>query len=156
MSGFKELLEEFEGFAQKAASAQSLMEHIARRLHEVVTRYNWVGFYLIENSDPKALVLGPYAGSFSPHKRIPLDSGLCGAAASSGQTVLVNDVSSDRRYLAGSPMVKGNLVAPIFVKKSVAAEIDVETYFTNTFQKPDQDFIESCAALVGRYMETKG
>ncbi len=155
MPGFPELLEEFERFARTAASVESLMEHIARRLHEGMTRYNWVGFYLLDNSEPKALVLGPYAGSFSPHKRIPLDSGLCGACASSGRTVLVNDVSADPRYLAGSPMVKGNLVAPIFVKKNVVAEIDVETYFTNTFQKPDQKFIESCAALVGQYMETK-
>lgn len=131
------------------------MEAIARRLHEVVTRYNWVGFYLVEDSHPKALVLGPYAGSFSPHTRIPFDSGLCGAAASSGKTVLVNDVASDPRYLAGSPMVKGNLVVPIFVKKNVVAEIDVESYFTNTFQKPDQKFVEACATLVGKYMENK-
>jgi L-methionine (R)-S-oxide reductase len=155
MPGLPELLEEFEGLARTAASVESLMEAMSRRLHEVVTRYNWVGFYLVEDSHPKALVLGPYAGSFSPHTRIPLDSGLCGAAASSGKTVLVNDVSADQRYLAGSPMVKGNLVVPIFVKKNVVAEIDVESYFTNTFQKPDQKFVEACAALVGKYMENK-
>jgi L-methionine (R)-S-oxide reductase len=153
MFGFKELLEEFEALARSAGSVESLMAGIARRLHEQITRYNWVGFYLVEHSVPKALVLGPYAGSFSPHKRIPLDTGLCGAAASSGKTVLVNDVSADPRYLAGSPMVKGDLVVPIFAKNTVVAEIDVESYFTNTFQKPDQTFIESCAALVGRYME---
>lgn len=155
MPGFQELLDEFESFARTAASAESLMEHIARSLHENMTRYNWVGFYLLDNSNPRALVLGPYAGSFSPHKRIPLDSGLCGACASSGKTVLVNDVASDPRYLAGSPMVKGNLIVPIFVKKNVVAELDLETYFTNTFQKADQKFAESCADLVGRYMEKK-
>jgi L-methionine (R)-S-oxide reductase len=155
MPGLKELLEEFEGLARTAASVESLMEAMVRRLHEVVTRYNWVGFYLVEDSHPKALVLGPYAGSFSPHTRIPFDSGLCGAAASTGKTVLVNDVASDRRYLAGSPMVKGNLVVPIFVKKNVVAELDVESYFTNTFQNADQKFVESCAALVGKYMENR-
>lgn len=155
MPGFKELLEEFAALAHSAGSVESLMDRIARRLHEQITRYNWVGFYLVEHSAPKALVLGPYAGSFSPHKRIPLDSGLCGAAASTGKTVLVNDVSTDPRYLAGSPMVKGNLVVPIFAKNTVVAEIDVESYFTNTFREPDQKFIESCAALVGRYMEKK-
>jgi GAF domain-containing protein len=155
MPGFSELLEEFEVLARHATSVESLMEAIARRLHEVVTRYNWVGFYIVEDSHPKVLVLGPYAGSFSPHTRIPIDSGLCGAAASSGKTVLVNDVASDKRYLAGSPMVKGNLIVPIFVKKSVVAELDVESYFTNTFQAADQKFVESCAALVGKYMESK-
>jgi GAF domain-containing protein len=155
MPSFKELLNEFEGFARTAVSAPSLMEHISRRLHEVITRYNWVGFYILEES-PRVLVLGPYAGSFSPNVRIPLETGLCGACASSGNTVLVNDVSRDPRYLAGSALVKGNLIAPIFVKKKVVAEIDVETYFANTFGKPDQDFIEACAALVGRCMEVKG
>jgi GAF domain-containing protein len=151
----KDLLEEFEGFARTASSAKSLMEHISRRLHQSMTRYNWVGFYLLEEAG-KVLVLGPYAGSFSPHSRISIESGLCGAAITSCKTVLVNDVSHDPRYLAGSPMIRGELVVPIFVKKKVVAEIDVETYFTDTFRKPDQDFIEACAVLVGRYMETKG
>jgi GAF domain-containing protein len=154
MPNFKDLLDEFEGFARTAASAKSLMEHIAQRLHEGMTRYNWVGFYLME--DAKVLVLGPYEGSFAPHTRIPVESGLCGAAATTGKTVVVNDVSRDPRYLAGSPMIKGNLVAPIIVKKRVVAEIDIETYFTDTFTKQDQEFIETCAALVGRYIETKG
>jgi GAF domain-containing protein len=155
MPSFKELLEEFEGFARSAASAKSLMEHIVHRLHEGMTRYNWVGFYLLEEAG-RVLVLGPYAGSFSPHTRIPIESGLCGAAVTSGKTVLVNDVSRDPRYLAGSPMIKGDMVVPIFVKKKVVAELDVESYFTDTFRKPDQDFIEACAGLVGRYLETRG
>lgn len=153
MPGFKELLEEFAALARSAGSIESLMDRIAHRIHEQITRYNWVGFYLVEHSAAKALVLGPYAGSFSPHKRIPLDSGLCGAAVVTGKTILVNDVSKDPRYLAGSPMVKGNLVVPIFARNAVVAEIDVESYFTNAFQEADQKFIESCAALVGRYME---
>jgi L-methionine (R)-S-oxide reductase len=155
MPGFKELLEEFAALARSAGSVESLMDRIARRLHEQITRCSWVGFYLVEHSVPKALVLGPHAGSFSPHKRIPFDSRLCGAAASTGKTVLVNDVSTDPRYLAGSPMVKGNLVVPIFVENTVVAEIDVESYFINTFQEADQKFIESCAALVGSIWKKK-
>lgn len=52
-------------------------------------------------------------------------------------------------------MVKSNIVAPIFVKNRVAAEIDVESYFAQTFSKAEQEFVEACAALVGRYMENK-
>ena len=50
-------------------------------------------------------------------------------------------------------MVKSNIVVPILVKNRVVAEIDVESYFADTFTKPDQAFIESCGALVGRYTE---
>ena len=84
--------------------------------------------------------------------RIPLDKGLCGAAATSGKTVVINDVANDPRYL-GSEMVKSNMVAPILIKNQVVAELDIESYFADTFTKADQEFIESCATLVGRFME---
>ena len=153
MPTLKELLKEFEDKARSAVSVKALMEHIAQRLHHEMARYNWVGFYLIEDSVPKVLVLGPYVGSFAPHKRIPLDKGLCGAAATLGKTVVVNNVADDPRYIGGE-MVKANLVAPIFVNNTVVAEIDVESYFVNAFPKADQEFLEACAALVGRYMKS--
>jgi len=128
------------------------MQQISQRLHEETTRYNWVGFYLMEAPALDALVLGPCEGSFVPTLRIPLDKGLCGAAATSGKTVAVNNVASDPRYL-GSDLVKSNMVAPIFVKHQVVAELCIESYFADTFTPPEQRFIESCAELVGRYME---
>ena len=151
MPGFNELLIEFEKLSQSAPAVESLMTTISHRLHEAMARYNWVGFYLMENSLPPALVVGPYAGSFVPCERIPLDQGLCGAAATTKKTVVVNNVPADPRYL-GSEMVKSNLVAPILIKDKVVAEIDVESYFANTFQKADQEFLEACAAIVGRFL----
>jgi GAF domain-containing protein len=153
MPKYKELLEEFEGYARSSRKLDVLMEHIARRLHEQIARYNWVGFYLMENSVPKVLVLGPHSGSFTPHARIPLHQGLCGAAATTEKTIVVNNVAADPRYIGGE-MVKSNMVVPIKVKSRVAAELDIESYFADTFSKTDQEFVESCAALVGRYMET--
>ncbi len=152
MSRYEELIEEFEKYARSAAGTKSLMQRISQRLHEETTRYNWVGFYLMEAPAFDALVVGPCAGSFIPTPRIPLDKGLCGAAATSGKAVAVNNVAADPRYL-GSDLVKSNMVAPIFVKKRVVAEICIESYFADTFTLPEQRFIESCAALVGRYME---
>src|SRR5262249_52109236 len=152
MSTNKELLHEFEVQARTASAAEPLMQFIARRLHEEKARYNWVGFYLMEDSTPKMLVLGPYVGSFVPIDRIPLDKGLCGAAATQKKTVVVNNVASDPRYI-GSGMVKSNLVTPLLVKGEVVAELDVESYFADTFPAADQQFIESCAAVVARFME---
>jgi L-methionine (R)-S-oxide reductase len=152
MSRYEELLQEFESHSRSATGAKPLMQHISDRLHEAMTRYNWVGFYLMEAPANQALVLGPYAGSFMPTLRIPLDRGLCGAAATTGRTVVINDVKADPRYL-GSDLVKANIVVPIFVKKKVVAEICIESYFADTFPAAEQKFIESCAALVGRYLE---
>jgi L-methionine (R)-S-oxide reductase len=146
----EELLQEFQDFARNAPTAKSVMELIAQRLHEKMTRYNWVGFYLIDPADADVLLVGPFVGSFTPHARVPISTGLCGAAASSGQTVVVQDVSKDPRYLAGSPMVKCEIVVPIFVKNKLVAELDIESYFTGAFNKPEQAFVEACAAIVGK------
>jgi GAF domain-containing protein len=117
-----------------------------------MTRYNWVGFYLVDPADARVLLVGPFVGSFTPNARIPLDTGLCGAAASSGQTVVVDDVSKDPRYLAGSPLVKCEIVVPIFVKNKLAGELDVESYFASVFTKAEQEFVEGCAGVVGKYL----
>lgn len=148
----RELLQGFQEIARELPNVQSLMEQIAKRLHEKMTRYNWVGFYLVDPADSGYLVVGPYAGSFTPNARIPLGKGLCGAAASSGQVVVVQDVSKDPRYLAGSSTVKSEIVVPIFVRQRLAAELDVESYFADSFPKGEQEFVEACAAVVAEYL----
>jgi GAF domain-containing protein len=148
----EELLREFQNFAKTASTAQALMDRMAQRLHEKMTRYNWVGFYLVDAADPGVLVVGPFVGSFSPNARIPLDTGLCGAAATTGQTVVVQDVTKDPRYLAGSSMVNSEMVVPIAVKGKLAGELDIESYFANTFDRSEQEFVEACAMVVARYL----
>ncbi len=148
----EELLRDFQDFARTALTDKSVMEFISQRLHEKMTRYNWVGFYLVDPADSGVLVVGPYSGSFTPNARIPLNSGLCGAAASTGQTVVVHDVAKDSRYLAGSPLVKCEIVVPIFVKGTLAAELDVESYFLSTFTEREKEFVEGCADIVGKYL----
>src|SRR5215472_8192208 len=150
----RELLKEFQDYARTAPSASALMERIAHDLHAKMTRYNWTGFYLVDPADPGYLIVGPYAGSFTPNARFPLTTGLCGAAATSGKVVVVQDVSKDPRYLSGSSMVKSEIVVPIFVNKKLAAELDIESYFADTFTKPEQEFVEACANIVAHYMAT--
>ena len=152
MNTHDQLLQAFREFATTASTADALMRQMAQRLHETMSRYNWVGFYLVDPSDPGALRVGPFVGSFTPNARIPLDTGLCGAAARSRQTIVVDDVSKDPRYLSGSTIVKSEIVVPIFVKSKLAAELDVESYFPATFVKPEQIFVEACAAIVGKYL----
>jgi L-methionine (R)-S-oxide reductase len=148
----KELLQELQDYSQTAPSVQAVMERMAKRLHEKMTRYNWTGFYLVDPADPGYLIVGPYAGSFAPNTRIPLNSGLCGAAATDGQVVVVQDVSTDPRYLAGSSLVKSEIVVPIFAKKKLAAELDIESYFADTFTKPEQEFVEGCAGVIANFL----
>jgi GAF domain-containing protein len=148
----RELLQEFQDFAKTAPTANSLMEQMAKRLHQKMTRYNWTGFYLVDPADSNFLIVGPYAGSFTPNARIPLDRGLCGAAATTGKVIVVQDVSADPRYLAGSSLVKSEIVVPIFANKKLAAELDIESYFADTFTKTEQEFVEACAQVLATYL----
>jgi putative methionine-R-sulfoxide reductase with GAF domain len=67
----EELLREFEGFAKAAPNAKSLMERISQRLHEKMTKYNWVGFYLVDPADAGILLVGPFVGSFNSQRSHP-------------------------------------------------------------------------------------
>src|SRR5580700_10591401 len=88
------------GLATRAATAVELMEGVVRLLRQERPYYSWAGFYLMEGAD--TLVLGPYHGKPSPHTRIPLHQGICGAAASTGESLIIDDVNADPRYLACS------------------------------------------------------
>ena len=148
-----QLLQEFADYAKSAPSVEDLMKHVADELHEKMTRYNWVGFYLIDPTDSNYLIVGPFAGSFTPNARIPLGKGLCGAAAATGKVVIVDDVTKDPRYLPGSSMVKSEVVVPIFANKNVVAELDAESYFANTFIEAECKFVEACAEVVASRMK---
>jgi L-methionine (R)-S-oxide reductase len=142
------ILSEFKRLASTIPTGKSLMQRMAERLHEEMAHYNWVGFYLVDPTNSRFLIVGPFVGSFTPNQRIPLDKGLCGAAARHGETIVVNDVSKDSRYLSGSSMVKSEIVVPIFAQKALAAELDIESYFADTFTPAEQQFVEACARLV--------
>jgi GAF domain-containing protein len=78
---------------------------------------------------------------------------LCGEAASSKKTVVVNNAADDPRYKASSALVKSEIVVPIFSRSALYGEIDINSYFANTFTFEEQQFMEACAALVGDYLE---
>lgn len=136
-----------------ATSPEQLMSGIVRALHQNMAKYNWVGFYMMEKSE-SVLALGPFLGATTPHRRIPLNQGICGAAASSGQTIVVDDVHSDRRYLACSIETKSEIVVPVFVRGKVVGELDIDSRFPAAFTPADRELVEHCATVVGKYLES--
>ena len=139
--------------ANSAKSLDQLMYVVVKVLHENMLKYNWVGFYMLEQKSDPMLVLGPFEGAMTPHTRIPLNQGICGAAASSGRTVVVDDVTSDSRYLACSGETKSEIVVPISAHGKVAGELDIDSHFPAAFTPDDRDLVEYCASLVGKFME---
>ena len=152
----QDLAKELTVLANAAASVEDLMSVIVGRLKERLPHFDWVGFYMIEKAgigeDP-VLVIGPYVGAITPHTRIPLNQGICGAAASSGRTVIVDDVNADPRYLACSLETKSEIVVPIVMKGEVVGELDVDSHTPAAFTADDRQLLEHCARLVGVYLE---
>jgi L-methionine (R)-S-oxide reductase len=153
----QELQQEVTELAPAVPTAQELMQRMVKLLHERMLKYNWVGFYMLEpGAQPPMLILGAFEGAMTPHTRIPLNQGICGAAASSGQTVVVDDVSKDPRYLACSLETKSEIVVPVFVHGTVVGELDIDSHFPAAFTPEHQELVQYCAKLVGKKLETAG
>jgi GAF domain-containing protein len=150
----EEVRKEVSSLNSEARGADQLMDGITRLLHAKMLKYNWVGFYMLESgTKPPVLVLGHFQGAMTPHTRIPLNQGICGAAASSGKTVVVDDVHSDSRYLACSLETKSEIVVPVFVRGAVVGELDIDSHFPAAFGIEDRELVEYCAQLVGKSLE---
>jgi len=153
----EEVRQEISELSKTTRTAQDLMQGMVKLLHERVLKYNWVGFYMLEpNANPPMLALGAFEGAMTPHTRIPLNQGICGAAASSGQTVVVDDVSKDPRYLACSLETKSEIVVPVFAYGKVVGELDIDSHFPAAFTNEHKEFVQYCAVLVGKKLETSG
>jgi len=151
----KDVQAEMAQVALQTRSAQELMTRMVELLHQRMLKYNWVGFYMLERpaGQPPMLVLGAFQGAMTPHTRIPLHQGICGAAASTGKTVVVDDVSQDPRYLACSLETKSEIVVPVFANGKVVGELDIDSHFPAAFKDEDRVLVEYCAGLVSTSLE---
>ena len=157
VSKIEEVRDDLTDLARTVPTAKELMQAMVKLLHERMLKYNWVGFYMLEQgANPPMLVLGAFEGAMTPHIRIPLNQGICGAAASSGQTVIVDDVSKDPRYLACSLETKSEIVVPVFVHGKVVGELDIDSHFAAAFTSEHQELVQHCAMLVGKKLESAG
>ena len=156
-SRLDEVRSQITSLAESSPTAQDLMRAVVKVLHDKILKYNWVGFYMLEHgAQPPVLVLGAFEGAMTPHTRIPLNQGICGAAASSGQTVVVDDVAKDSRYLACSLETKSEIVVPVFAHGKIVGELDIDSHFHAAFTSEDQNFVQHCAHLVGKKLEAAG
>jgi GAF domain-containing protein len=118
-------------------------------LHDDFEHYSWVGIYLVEGDD---LVLGPWRGpQATDHVRIPVGQGICGAAAASGETEIVDDVDADPRYLACFPSTRSEIVVPIADEGRIVGEIDIDSDRPAAFGEDDRTFLERVALIVGPF-----
>jgi GAF domain-containing protein len=139
-----------------APDSGAAMEKTVQLLSGRLPHYTWTGIYLLDGNE---LVLGPYVGKPSPHVRIPLGRGICGAAAADKATIVVDDVHADPRYLACSVETKSEIVVPIMDShrgvNEVLGEIDIDSDRPAAFGTDDRDLLEGVAALLAERLRVK-
>ena len=126
-----------------------ILREIVNVLHDRFDHYSWIGIYLVEGEE---LVLGPWRGPReTEHVRIPIGRGICGAAAASGRTEVVDDVAADERYLACFTSTRSEIVVPIAFQGAVVGEIDVDSDASAAFGEADRSLLERVAILASPY-----
>jgi L-methionine (R)-S-oxide reductase len=132
----------------EAPGPEAAAQRVVEELHERFAHYDWVGLYWVD-AGGQELVLGPWIGpEATEHTRIPLGVGICGAAAASGQTEVIDDVQADPRYLACFATTRSEIVVPIFADGQVIGEIDIDSSDRAAFDPTDRLFLEEIAAFL--------
>jgi L-methionine (R)-S-oxide reductase len=152
MPSHNDVLNDITRQIQSEADEDRAMAAAVATLKRRMPDYSWVGIYLLDGNE---LVLGPFEGKPSPHARIPLGRGICGAAASEKATIIVDDVNADPRYLACSIETKSEIVVPIMAGGEVLGEIDIDSDRQAAFGAADKTLLEAVAAQLAARMSVR-
>jgi len=143
-----DLLKKIEQEITEASSFQEACGRAVSLLRRAGSHFNWVGIYLKKGDE---LILGLWDGpEATEHVRIPVGKGICGLAARTGETVVVDDVNTDSRYLACFPETQSEMVVPIYRNGIVIGEIDIDSNTKSAFSVADQTLVERVAELLGQ------
>lgn len=111
--------------------------------------FDWVGVYRLETDE--VLVLACQIGSPTPHVRIPVATGICGAAVREGDTLNIPDVMADPRFIACSPRTRSEVVVPVRLPDGrIVAEIDVDSDTPAAFGPSEVKAVEEAALELGK------
>jgi GAF domain-containing protein len=133
------------------SKSSKVLEEVVDFLFENFDHYSWIGIYIVEGND---LVLGPWKGPLATeHTRIPIGKGICGSAAATGKTEVIDDVNADDRYLACFVSTKSEIVVPIEKDDKILGEIDIDSDKKDAFIERDAVFLEKIADMLSEHIQ---
>ena len=148
-----------EQYAELARQARALVAgerdrvanaaNLSALVYHALPDLNWVGFYF---HDGRELVVGPFQG-LPACIRIPLDRGVCGAAARSGRTQRVDDVNDFPGHIACDAASRSELVVPLFRDGALVGVFDLDSPVPGRFDVEDQQGLEEIARV---FLESLG
>lgn len=142
-----------EQYAQLAKQARTLLDgesdrianaaNLCALLYHALPELNWVGFYFFDGTE---LVVGPFQG-LPACVRIPLNRGVCGAAARTGETQRVEDVHAIADHIACDSASRSELVVPLFHNDDLIGVFDLDSPVPGRFDVEDQTGVEEIARM---------
>ena len=141
---YAELLKAADALTADEPDGIANMANVAALLWQFLPDLNWAGFYRMVGDE---LVLGPFQGK-AACIRIPLDKGVCGAAARTATSQRVEDVHAFPGHIACDADSRSELVVPVLDEGKVIAVIDLDSPSPARFDLDDQSGVEALAALL--------
>ncbi len=147
---YRELRLQVSGLLESPADPVALMANLASALHHALPYASWTGFYRVVA--PGRLRVGPFQGPVACVD-IPFDRGICGAAASTGETQLVADVHAFPGHIACDAAARSELVVPLADPAGrVFAVLDLDSHQQAAFDEVDREEIERLAQQVSPHL----
>lgn len=143
---YKELLEGLESLILGIDYDITILSNASAILNEYLDNINWVGFYLFKDN---TLKLGPFQGKVACMV-IPLNKGVCGACATTKETIVVKDVHQFKGHIACDSRSKSEICVPILLNDKLYGLLDIDSPIENRFSDIDKVNLEKAVEIISR------
>ncbi len=144
----EQILQQTDSIIKGSGNKTEKLQAICELLDRSVDVFDWTGFYLVAPDEDRMLELGPYVGEPTDHTKISFGTGICGQAAETLDTFVVQDVSQADNYLACSVDVKSEIVVPIMKDGRFVGELDIDSHTLNAITPELKEMCEEiCVKL---------
>ena len=140
---YRQLLEQARALVHGERDRIANAANLSALVYHALPQLNWVGFYF---HDGRELVVGPFQG-LPACVRIPLDKGVCGAAARTRQTQRVADVHAFPGHIACDAASRSELVVPLVRGDTLVGVFDLDSPVADRFDVDDQQGLEAIATV---------
>lgn len=126
----------------------SNLSNASALLNQFLDNINWCGFYLVKDDE---LLLGPFQG-LPACVHIPIGKGVCGNAAQSKQTVIVEDVHTFTGHIACDSASQSEIVVPIIVNGTLYGVLDIDSPIKGRFSQQDWAGLEQFVFVLTKHL----
>jgi L-methionine (R)-S-oxide reductase len=141
---YKSILPQIESLINPGEPLISNLANISAVLKEAFDKISWVGFYLLSNDK---LYLGPFQGKIAC-STIEMGKGVCGTAALTKETIIVEDVEKFPGHIACDSGSRSEIVIPLINGNNVFGVLDLDSYQLSAFGILDKKYLEQICSLI--------